>query len=147
MAAYNKFNKFVEDLANKVHDLIGAPPDAIKIFLSNDTPVATDAVKADLSEIDDSDAGYTAGGASVTPVGSRTDGVVTLAGTAVVFTAADAGIGPFQQVVLYNDTPAAPLDPLIAWWDHGEPVTLAVDETFTVRFDNEPAQGTIFTLA
>jgi len=64
MAAFNKFNSFVEALAEKKHDL-GA--DTLKVMLTNAAPVATNAVKADLTEISAGN-GYTAGGntASVT---------------------------------------------------------------------------------
>ena len=37
--------------------------------------------------------------------------------------------------MLYNDTPTAPADPLIGWWDYGSSITLASGETFTVDFD------------
>ena len=33
-----------------------------------------------------------------------------------------------------NDTPAAPADPLIGWWDYGSAITLAAGETFSVDF-------------
>jgi hypothetical protein len=49
--------------------------------------------------------------------------------------------------VLYNDTQTVPADPLVAWWDYGAPLTLAVGETFTVKFNNGDPTGTIFTLA
>jgi hypothetical protein len=48
MSAFNKFNQFVEDLAEKVHNL-GA--DTIKVLLTNTAPVAGNSVKADLTEI------------------------------------------------------------------------------------------------
>ena len=37
----------------------------------------------------------------------------------VTFTAAGGSIGPFRYVVLYNDTPTSPADPLIGWYDYG----------------------------
>jgi hypothetical protein len=149
MAAFNKFQIFVEDLTNKVHDLFGSggAADAIKIYLSNAVPdAALDAVKADLAEITAGN-GYTAGGASVTPNGTRATGTYTLTGTKVVWTAAGGTIGPFQYVVLYNDTPAAPADPLVGWWDRGAALTLQDGETFSVKFNNSDTTGTIFTLA
>lgn len=41
MAAFNKFNSFVEDLSEKVHNL-GA--DDLKVYLTNTLPVATNTV-------------------------------------------------------------------------------------------------------
>ena len=58
MAAFNKFQQFVEDLGNKVHDLVGTD-ETLKVYLANATPdAALDAVKADLAEITNQN-GYT----------------------------------------------------------------------------------------
>ena len=150
MAAYNKFNVFVEHVMDKVHDLMGTAgsgADTCKLMLVNSpAPVATNSVKADLTEIAAGN-GYTAGGTTATNVGSRSTGTFTLSGTKVVWTAAGGTIGPFRYPVLYNDTPTSPADPLIAWWDHGSSITLQADETFTVKFNNGDPTGTIFTLA
>lgn len=62
MAAFNKFNAFVEAVAEKVHNL-GA--DTLKVMLTNVAPVATNSVKADLTEIAAGN-GYTAGGTAAT---------------------------------------------------------------------------------
>ena len=45
MAAFNKFNQFVADLSNKVHNL---GSDSLKIYLSNTAPAATNAIKTDI---------------------------------------------------------------------------------------------------
>lgn len=135
MVAYNKFEQFVLDLASGVHDF-GATPDAIEIYLSNAAPsVSADVVKADVAEISTGN-GYT-GPEDVTPVGSETTGTFTLGATDVVITASGGTIGPFQYVVCFNNTPAAPLDPLIAWWDRGAALTLQNGESFTVDFQND----------
>ena len=49
--------------------------------------------------------------------------------------ASGGAIGTFRYVVLYNDTPAAPADPLIGWWDYGTAVNLADGEKLTIDFD------------
>lgn len=129
MAAYNKFNQFVEDVAEKVHNL-GA--DTLKVMLTNVAPVATNSVKADITEIGAGN-GYSAGGSTATLTSSvQTAGVYKLVLVDVVFTAAAGSIGPFRYAVLYNSTPAA--GPLIAWFDYGSAVTLNDTETFTVDF-------------
>ena len=139
MAAFNKFNQFVGDVGKKVHDLNG---DTLKVMLSNTAPAATNAVKADITEIAAGN-GYAAGG---TAVGSRaysqTSGTGSLTGADVVFTAAGGSIGPFRYAVLYNDTPASPAKPLIGYWDYGSSITLNDTETFTVDFG-----ASILTLA
>lgn len=133
MATYNKFNQFVEDVAEKVHNL-GA--DTLKIMLVNSpAPVATNSVKADLTEISAGN-GYTAGGTQATiSSSSQTSGTYKLVLADVVFTASGGSIGPFRYAVLYNDTPTSPADPLIAWWDYGSSITLLTGETFTVDYD------------
>lgn len=132
MAAYNKFNQFVEDLAKKVHNL-GA--DTIKVALTNTLPLATNSIFANITEIAAGN-GYTAGGTATTISGSvQASGVYKLTVTDVVFTAAGGSIGPFRYVVVYNDTPVAPADPLIGWFDYGSSITLLVGETFTTDFD------------
>lgn len=140
MASFNKFNSFVEALAEKKHDL-GA--DTLKVLLTNSAPVATNSVKADLTEISAGN-GYTAGGnaASVTS-SAQTSGTYKLVlGDPATWTASGGSIGPFQYAVLYNDT--ASNDELIGWWDYGSAVTLADGESFAVDFD--PTTG-VLTIA
>lgn len=150
MASYQKFNVFVGDLMGKVHDLLGtsgSTADVCKVYLTNATPVATNSVKTDVAEITNQN-GYTAP-VSVVNAGTRTTGTVTLVGTSLTITAATGSVGPFQSVVLYNDTPTSPADPLIAFWDYGSAVTLLDGESFSVLFNNVAvgSPGTIFTLA
>lgn len=132
MASANKFNAFVENLAEKVHNL-GA--DTLKVMLTNTAPVASNSVRGDLTEISAGN-GYSAGGTAATISSSaQTAGVYKLVLADVVFTASGGSIGPFRYVTLYNDTPTSPADPLIQWYDYGSSITLADTETFTVDFD------------
>jgi hypothetical protein len=143
MATFNKFNAFVEDVAEKVHNL-GA--DALKIMLTNTAPNAADVafdtsvdfrIEATSNALDLTTAGgYTAGGAAVTITASaQTAGTYKLTGNDVVFTAT-TGFGPFRYAVLYNNTAgAASARPVIGWWDYGSAVTLLALETFTVDLD------------
>lgn len=131
MAAYNKFNITVKDLAEKKHDFSS---DNLKIMLTNTAPVATNAVFGDLTEITAGN-GYTAGGTQATlSSSSQTSGLYTLKLNNVVFTATGA-VGPFRYAVLYNSTQTSPNKPLIGWWDYGSAVSLASGDTFTVSFD------------
>lgn len=131
MASFNKFNVFVEHLAEKVHNL---GSDTLKVALTNTAPSAANTVLANITQISAGN-GYTTGGtqASITS-SSQTSGTYKLVLADVTFTATGA-IGPFQYAVLYNDTPTSPADPLIGWYDYGSALTLATNETFTVDFD------------
>jgi hypothetical protein len=140
MASFVKYQNFVEDLGNKVHDLVGTN-DTLKIALTNTAPnTATHAVLADITEISAGN-GYTAGGTDTQNDGAESGGTLTVTGVDVVFTASGA-VGPFRYAVLYNDTPVSPADPLIGYWDYGSSVTLASGETFTVDFG-----ASLFTIA
>ena len=138
MAAFNKFNSFVEALAEKVHNL---GSDTLKVMLTNSARSATNTVKADLTEISAGN-GYTAGGTQATISSSaQTSGTYKLVLADVVFTATGS-VGPFRYVVLYNDT--ATNKELLGWYDYGSSITLANGETFTVDFD---ATNGVLTLA
>jgi hypothetical protein len=58
-SSFNKFNCFVEDLAEGVHDL---DTDQLYIALTNSAPSASNTVLANITEISGG-TGYTAGGA------------------------------------------------------------------------------------
>lgn len=141
MATYNKYQNYVEDLIEGVHDW---DLHTFKVMLSNTAPnAATHAVRADSTEISAGN-GYTSGGTATTITTSETSGTAKVVGTDVVFTASGGTIGPFRYAILYNDTPTSPADPLIGWWDYGSSITLADTETFTVDFD---ATNGILTVA
>lgn len=138
MATYNKFQSFVEALAEKQHNLA---TDTLKVYLSNTAPnAATMTVKADLAEISAGN-GYTAGGNTATQSSSaQTAGVYKLVlADPAIWTASGGSIGPFRYAVLYNDTATG--DPLIAWWDYGTSITLGAGDTFAVDFD--PSTGVL----
>lgn len=133
MAVFNKFNQFVEDIAEKVHNL-GA--DTLKVALTNTLPTSADAILSDITEISAVN-GYTAGGNATTITSSaQTSGVYKLVLTDVVFTASGGSMGPSRYAVLYNSTPTSPLKPLIGWYDYGTSITLLDGETLTVDFDS-----------
>jgi hypothetical protein len=135
MASFQKFNAFTENLINGTIDFDGH---VFKVMLTNTAPLATNSVRADLTEISAGN-GYTAGGTGTTISVTRSGGTTKVVGTDVVFTASGGTIGPFRYAVLYNDTQTTPADPLVAFWDYGSNVTLSNAETFTVDFD--PTNG------
>ena len=137
MAAFNKFNAFVEDMPEKVHNLA---TDALTLALSNTAPAATNSVLADITQIS-----YTnlSSRALVTSSSSQSAGTYSLVLADKVLTASGGAVATFRYVIIYNDTPTSPADPLIAWYDYGVGgVTLADGETFTVDFG-----ANLFTLA
>jgi len=130
MASYNKFRSFVEDVAEKVHNL-GADALTIALTAAANAPVNTNTVLANLTQIS-----YTNLSTRVVTItgSSQTAGTYSLVGTDLVLTSSGGTTGPLRYVVLYNDTPTSPADPLIGWWDYGSDITLADTETLTIDF-------------
>ena len=140
MAAFNKFQNFVEDLGKGVHQLHAAGH-TLKIYLSNEAPLATDTVKLDIADLATAN-GYTAGGADTQNDYTETSGTGSCTGIDVTWTASGGSVGPFRYVVLYNDTPTSPADPLIGYWDYGSSISLNNGESFQTDFGTS-----MFTLA
>jgi len=130
MASFNKFECFAGDLAKKVHDL-QAGGDTVMVYLTNNVPSASaDSVLADLPGITEQN-GYAP--ADIQNDWAESDGKGTLTGIDVLWTATGT-VGPFQYVILRNETPTSPLKPLIGWWDYGSELTLSSGNEFPVDF-------------
>lgn len=131
MASFNKFNAFVEYLAEGKMNL---ETDALKIVLTNTAPVAGNSVFGDLTEISGGN-GYTSGGVAVTVASSgQTSGTYKLVLDDLTITALGGPIGPFRYFVLVDTTPTTPNKPLVGWWDYGSAITLADGESIAVDF-------------
>jgi len=133
MATFNKFQPFVEAVAEKVHNL---GSDQITVALTNSAPLATNAVLADITQIT-----YTnlSSRNITTTSSSQTSGTYKLVLADLVLTASGGSVGPFRYVVLYNSTAAS--GNLIGYYDYGSSITLADTETFTIDFD--PSAGAL----
>lgn len=132
MATATIFDRYTEDVAEKVHNL---QSDTFKLLLSNTLPVASAGLKANWTEIAAGN-GYSAGGIALTVSSSaQTAGAYKQIIADAVLTAAGGSIAAWRYAILYNDTPASPADPGIEWWDYGSSVTLADTESMTFDFD------------
>jgi len=127
MATFNKFNAFVEALAEKVHNL---GSDQLTLALTNTAPTSAGAILTDITQIT-----YTYLSTRNLTVASsaQTSGTYKLTITDLVLTASGGSVGPFRYVVLYNSTTGS--GNLIGWYDYGSSITLADTETLTVDFD------------
>jgi hypothetical protein len=132
MAAFNKFHQFVEDLAKGVHNFTSDSTCTITVALcaAANAPVATNSVLADLTQVS-----YTNLSSRVVTgiTAEQTTGTVSFTATDLILTASGV-VATFRYVVLYNDDPTSPADPLIGWYDYGSDLTLGSGETFTVDF-------------
>lgn len=129
MATFNKFNSFVEALSEKVHNL-GSDTLTVALTATANAPVATNTQLSNLTQIS-----YTNLSSRVLSVtaSAQTSGTYKLTLADLVLTASGGSVGPFQYVVIYNDT--ATNDELIGWYDYGSALTLASGESLTIDFD------------
>lgn len=129
MATYNKFQSFVEKVAEKVHNL-GADTLTVALCAAANTPVATNDVLGDLTQIS-----YTnlSSRALTTATSTHTTGTYKLVINDLTLTASGGAVAAFRYIVIYNDTAAS--DDLICWFDYGSALTLADGETLTLDFD------------
>ncbi|MCK5019969.1 MAG: hypothetical protein KAS32_23140 [Candidatus Peribacteraceae bacterium] len=141
MATFNKYDQYAVDLAAGVHILTTAGSQ-LMVCLSNTAPTpGTDAVLVDVTQISYANITETVP-ADTQNVGSETPaGTWDVTGTDITLNATGA-VATFQYVILYNDTPTSPADPLIGWWQTASPVTLANGESFTIDIGTS-----IFTVA
>src|SRR3954468_25003181 len=134
MATYTKYERFVENLCNKLIDAFGTT-DTWKAVIHTDAPtVATDNVLGDLTQIAGNN-GYTTGGTDITFNSTITTGTVTATATDVVWTASGGNLGSSttgQYVSIYDDTSAS--DNLLCSYNYGSTFTVATGETFTLDF-------------
>lgn len=139
MATFNKFNSFVEALAEKVHNL---GSDTLTVALSNTLPVNTNTQLSNITQISYTNIqnGTTTGRNLTGVTSAQTSGTYKLDANDLVLTATGT-VPTFRYIVLFNDT--ATNDELIGWYDYGAAVDLLNGETFTITWD---AAG-ILTLA
>ena len=126
MATFNKFNAWAENLVESAN----LATDQFVIALSNTLPVNTNSVLADITQIS-----YTnlSSRNLTTASASQTGGTFSLTLNDLTLTASGA-VATFRYVIIYDDTPTSPADPLVGWYDYGSSITMANAETFTIDF-------------
>jgi hypothetical protein len=134
MAAFNKIQDYVEQLAKAVHNWT---THTFKAPLTNTAPTATQTGWNTTDHPAPAAAnGYTAGGATLDTVTlTEASGTAKVTIADEVYTAAGGSIGPFRYVPIYNDSATSPADALVCWYDYGSSITLLDTETFTIDFD------------
>jgi hypothetical protein len=131
MATFTKFNAFVENVAEGVHNLETGTL-TVALCAAANAPVAGNSVLADLTQIS-----YTNCSSRVitTSSSSQTSGTYKLVIADLTLTASGGDIAAFRYVVVYNDTPTSPADPLIGFYDYGADVTITSGNSFLIDFD------------
>lgn len=130
MATYQKFNQTVEDKEHGVYDT-ATDQFVVALTTAANAPVAGNSVLADLAQIS-----YTnlSSRNLTTSTSAQTGGTFTQLFADLVLTASGGPVATFRYIVIYNDTPTSPVDPLHNFYDFGSDLTLADGETLTIDF-------------
>lgn len=135
MASFQKFNSFVEAVAEKTHNL---GSDTLKVALTNSAPSASNTVLANITEISYT---FLSSRTITTSSSTQTSGTYKLVLADLTLTTTGGSTGPFRYIVIYNDT--ATNDELIAYYDYGSAVTLNDGDSFVIDFDSSNGLLTI----
>ncbi len=143
VSSYSKFQIFVEDLCEGVHDL-DTHQLTFALCAAANAPVATNNVLTDLTEI-----AYT--NLSTRNItlnsSSHTTGTYTLSLVDHTLSASGGAVAAFRYLAIYNDGTAVKTNPLICWFDYGSDLTLNDGESLTIDFGNDGGpNGALFTL-
>ena len=136
MATMNKFQAWAENMVESAN--CGSDTFKVAFCAAANAPVATNSVLANLTTATTNADSVTL----TTSTSAHSTGTYTLLFADKTITATAGGIGPFRYVVIYDDTPTSPADPLVCWYDYGSEITVASGETFTIDFTTST-----FTLA
>ncbi len=129
MASFVKFYCFVEDLAEKKHNLGSDTLSVALCAAANPPSVSADFVLTDLTTIS-----YTTLSSRVLSIASssQTTGTYKLVLNDLVLTASGGSVAAFRYIIVYNET--ATNDELIGYYDYGSDLTLADGESLTMDF-------------
>ena len=110
--------------------------DSLKIALSNTDPTSGTDVTADgngvLANIVEISYTNLSNRDLANVSSTQTSGTYKLTADDKVLTASGGSVAAFRYVVVYNDTPTSPADPIIGYYDYGSALTLNDGDTFTV---------------
>ena len=130
--AFNKFQPFVENIAEGVFNFSSDATSTITVALTNaaNPPVTANGVLTDLTTINPANLSTQVCAISGS---AQTGGVYKLSITDLVLTASGT-VPAFQYVALFDDDAAS--DQLIGFYNYGSEVNLETSETFTINFDD-----------
>jgi hypothetical protein len=132
MASFTKVNDFVVNLANAMD----MNADAFKVALSNTDPTAGTNVVSDgngvLASITEISYTNLSTRALANVTSTQTSGTYKLSADDLTLTASGGSVAAFRYIIVYNDTPTSPADPVVGYYDYGASLTLNDGDTFTV---------------
>jgi len=146
MAAFSKFQPFVEGLAHGHHNFGTA---TFKLALTNaaNPPLTAEAAKSQLTEISYANMGAVNPTLTTSSSGQAT-GTYDLVLDDYTITASGGPVAGFRYVVIYNSSSTTTTDALVGWYDYLSDLVLADGESLVVDFDsNGGTDGSLLTLA
>lgn len=135
-ATLTVFKKWLEYEAEGV---VNAASDQFTVALTNSAPDATTGqTLADITEV-----AYTnLSSRNLVTSSSAMDGsTYELVFADLTLTSTGGPTGPFQWVVIYDNTPTSPADPLLGYLDYGGALTLQDGDALTLNFS--PTTGVL----
>lgn len=139
MATFNKFNPFVEHLAEGAHNL-GTGTLKVALCSTSAAPVATNAKLADLTVVNV--ASVIDNVTLTTTSSAQASGTYKLKLADLTMTAT-GGNASFGHIVIYNDSATTPTDALIGWYNYGSQLALTTGESLLVDFSTSQVLLTI----
>ena len=127
--SYNKFRAWNENMVEVAN--CGTDQFIVALCATANAPVNTNSVLADLTTVS-----YTnlSTRSLTTSSSSQSAGVYSLVIADLTLTASGGTVASFQYIVIYDDTPTSPADPLVCWYDYGSAVSLQDAESLLLDF-------------
>jgi hypothetical protein len=125
MATFNKFDNFGYHLGRGVHNF---STHSLVVALTNIAPTASNSELGDITQIS-----YTNLSSRAVTINSYTQsgGTSSLVLADLTLTASGP-VAQFRYIVLYNDTPTSPADPMIGWIDRGSALNMVNGDTLLI---------------
>ncbi len=138
MAILNFFQPFTEHLAEGVHNFQSHQL-MVALCAAANAPDPSYATLSQLTQIS-----YTNLGSRLLTVlsSSQSSGTYSLALDNLELEASGGSVAAYRYVIIYNDTPSSPADPLIGWVDRGADLVLAAGDSMLIEFG-----ANLFTLS
>lgn len=131
MATFTKFQPFIEDVFEGVHNF---GSNQMVAFMTTNANAPTNTMRT-LSEVTQiSYTNYSSRNITTTS-SSQSSGTYKYIAQDLVLTLSGGAGATFRRYGVYNDTPTSPADPLVCVYDHGSDITPANGETVTFDFD------------
>lgn len=126
-------HQFVENVSKGVYNFTSDSTctPTFALCAAANAPTTASAVLGDLTEIS-----YTNLSTRVVTgvTAEQVSGTAPFTATDLVLTASGGAVAAFRYLVLYDDDPTSPANPIIGYFDYGSDLTLADTQTLTVDF-------------